>query len=466
MFRSRTSLSAVALACILLSAASALGRQVPQWRETVWPVNKSIGPLVNKADTRAILDTRFESVPVSSIIRLKFASWTLPRGTAIRITSLRSLEAVEMDAPAMQAWGGFSPMFNDDSLFVELVADPGAPPASFTLGSANGIRTDPMPPRGVIDDICGNDDRIRSNHTSVARFWVSGGLCTASLIASGDAAVSAGHCGLPVAGDFIEFDPPDSVINPTTGTFQAVLAHVSNRFPVNTSRIQRNFTFTLGPCSPPNQTEVCILSYGQDALAFGLNTNTTGQTAGHRRGDYLRIARLPGVQLNYIGTQWGCGTAAGATHMALKFVTGAVSGIRLNRDGGDFWEYITDTTPGDSGGPLIHPVFNASLGVVSSGLHFGCASSVYAFSNPAFQNAVETVVNQGTTRFVDSRGPAVPGETVGSIWCPSQTFRANAYDVVATQGTVLVAPGTYAAGTVLSRRATIRAPFGPITLVP
>jgi len=449
-------------ACLLIAAPSFAQRaQVPRWTETAWPLNKTVGPRVNPGASREVLESLYQEVPLA-IIRLKFASWTLPPGTAVRLTSPKTQQVVEMNAEALQSWGGFTPMFSDDALFVELVANPGAPAAGFVLASVNGIRMEPwFPGTGPTDNICGTDDRTRSNATGVARFWVSGGLCTASLIATGDAAVSAGHCGNPTAGSFVEFDPPDS--SPVGAT---ILAPVENQFPVDTSRVQRNFTWVFAPCPPPNQAQQCIQSFGQDALAFGLNRNTWGQSAGIRRGGHMRIARASTFTTDYSGTKWGCGTATGANNLTMKFLAGTVEGARVNRDGGAYWKYSFDTTGGDSGGPLVHPTISASLGVISSSGVTGCDSGAYAFSNAAFTTAIETLVNQGSSRFVDSFNISAPGETVGSIWAPSTTFRSNAYDAVPTNGTVYVAPGTFAAGTVLSRPATIRAPFGPVTLIP
>ncbi len=459
----------LAMIAVLAAAGFAFGSEVPPIASTKWrwldtKLFVEVLPIASAVeDVEEVRFTRTIAAPGGPLLRLRFDRWDLPPGMFVRIVSLATGESADMNNEALDAWSGFTPIFNGDQVLLEIVGH--SPQSSaVSLAAVASLEWDSSDSdRSVTpENLCGPDDRVRSNATAVARLWTGTGLCTASLIMTGEHMVSAGHCGPLGAGAFVEFDPPDSTANGTP-----VAAPPERQFPFVSGSELRDNDWTFAPCDPPNQNQQCITSYGDDALVFEVGANNLGQTAGAGREGYMRIALQTTVPTSTASTKWGCGVTVPETSTAnrtLKRLDDVFSSVD-NLDGGQYWAYSQDQTGGDSGGPFLRQSLDAAIGVNSSSSVIDCSGGhSYSFNNASFIALIETAVSASMTRFVDNASIVVPGQAAGTIWNPEHVFR-NAYDTVPASGRVVVAPGTYLTGNgLLTRPCTILAPMGGVTL--
>lgn len=390
-------------------------------------------------------------------VRLRFDHWHLPDGAMLVVTSTLTGESAELDANDLESWYGFTPAFNGSEVLVELVS---LDVATVKIGSVIGLDVfdEPVDPD---KDLCGPDDRIRDTTSAVARQW-TGGLCTASLIATGEHFVSAGHCGPVPAGAFVEFDPPDST---DRGTRR--LAPPERQFPINTPSVRIDNDWVTAPC-PSDPSRDCIVSLGDDGMIYRVNRNVDGRLPGQVRPESLAIAlREPGG-----GTplrKWGCGVTIPETstlNRTMKRADGSLDEFQT-RDNGSYAIYDIDSTGGDSGGPLIDQTLGVAIAVNSFTSISSCNNSgAFAFSDPDFRALVEAGIGQPSARFVDASRPGTLPGGAATIWNPQPAF--NRIDESTPAGGIIyVAPGTYSVGDgLLDRPVTITAPFGGVTLTP
>ena len=296
------------------------------------------GWLVNTGTKADILDSFTVEAKGHDWLRLEFEQLDLPRGTEVWITSWKDGDLQVLDAQGALEWGNTSCYLNGDTVQVEVWAEAGAEPARVQL---RGIDAGLPQPQG---SICGpTDDRVSSTDSRVARMLPVG--CTGWLIADcAGCYLTAGHCtgNIQVA----QFNVPQSNSNGSLNHPPA-----SDQYPVDSSSLQSNGGQGVG----------------NDWAVFGTFANTnTGQHAVDVQGPGFNLATsIPGTSGNSIRIT-GYGTDGGSANQTQQTHVGP-----FVNNGGTAVGYVTDTTGGNSGSPVIHEQTGQAVGIHT---HGGCSS--------------------------------------------------------------------------------------------
>src|SRR5262245_58757118 len=201
-------------AAVIAIAAGVLGQsataQPAPLVQRVVPLAIDSGPVQNNGPARAVIYSTVVKADHSAWIRLKFDEATLGRtpaggqSTIVRMTSALDGGVQYMKAVHLRQWQNTSAYFNGDTVLIEIVADPGAPPSRLVINMVwAGELVDVV--QGGIASICGADDRVLSDDPRAARILPVG--CTGWIIDDvAHCMLTAGHC----AGgtDTIEFNVP------------------------------------------------------------------------------------------------------------------------------------------------------------------------------------------------------------------------------------------------------------------
>ncbi len=258
------------------------------------------------------------SIQDAAWLRIYFAEVHLEADSFIRITSLLDQEVQELDADGMAMWDNSSAYFNGNALLVELVAAPGTTKNRFVIDQVALEMTMEVPVGGC--GICGPDDRVPSNVDWSGRLMPVG--CSASVWNTESCLVSAGHC--MNQNNVMQFRVPDSTpgcipLNPP----------IADQFPIT------SFLFTNG-------------GVGNDWAVMTTGTNSLGQTAFERYGEFRPIASSPpafGDALNI----WGYGIDSQCTRSQTK----QTSGGTVSQVFGTYFMHGVDATFGNSGSGII-----------------------------------------------------------------------------------------------------------------
>jgi V8-like Glu-specific endopeptidase len=296
------------------------------------------GWVVNTGIKGEIVDSFTVEAKGHDWLRLEFERLDLPRGTELWITSWKDGDVQVLDAQGALEWENTSCYFNGDTVQVEIWSEPGADPARVQL---RGIDAGLPQPQG---SICGpTDDRVSSTDSRVARMLPVG--CTGWLIADcAGCYLTAGHCtgNIQVA----QFNVPQSNSNGSLNHPPA-----SDQYPVDSSSLQSNGGQGVG----------------NDWAVFGTFANTnTGQHAVDVQGPGFNLATsIPGTSGNSIRIT-GYGTDGGSANQTQQTHVGP-----FVNNGGTAVGYVTDTTGGNSGSPVIHEQTGNAVGIHT---HGGCGS--------------------------------------------------------------------------------------------
>ena len=322
---------------LTLLAAPAVAQTAPA-QHVVLDHPHDTGWVLNTGSKADIIDSFTVEAKGHDWLRLDFAALELPRGTEVWITSWKDGDVQVLDAQGARDWQNTSCYLNGDTLQVELWAAAGAPPARIQLERVEAGLPQPQ------NSICGpNDDRAPSSDSRVARIMPIG--CTGWLISDcGGCYVTAGHCtgNIQVA----QFNVPQSNSNGSLNQPPA-----SDQYPIDGSSVQSNGGQGVG----------------NDWAVFGTFSNSnTGQDAADVQGPGFDLATsIPSTSGSSIRIT-GHGTDSGSANQTQQTHVGP-----FVNNGGTAVGYVTDTTGGNSGSPVIHEQSGLAIGVHT---HGGCGS--------------------------------------------------------------------------------------------
>ncbi len=405
-------------------------------------------------------------------LRLHITDHKLGSQDFFTITSLLDGGMQRLDAKSLRAWRSNTAFFNGDAVRVEL----------FTAGNSSGafvriheITVGVNAPHLTEspDTICGaNDDRTAINDAPVGRINtlnngtnVSNPFCTGWAVSNGTF-LTAGHCAdfdadgtvdARFANGVLEFNVPASQANGTT-----VFAVPNDQYPIN----QVTWQYT-GPSAPT----------GLDWAVFSVSANSnTGLLPQPSRGYYRMTDQTPTANSENVRvTGYGidntpAGTTGGenAQTYTLQSHTNTYLG-QTQASGGTFHTYSVDTTPANSGSPIVwsnNP--NFTIGIHTDG---GCTATGgfnagTSFGHDALENALQNFWGANTV-FVDSAAypNLAAGQRDGSIFRPHSTL-GNGLNATQTGGNLVLTPNNYTGVTTFNRAMTIRAPAGTATISP
>ena len=324
----------MALSLALVASASA---QNAPTNHIDMPYPHDTGYVQNTGLRADVIDSFTVDVPGADWLRLYFSKADLPRGTELRITSWADGDVQILTGQNMAQWQNTSCYLNGDKLQVDIFSEAWAERARIVLSEVDaGL---PQPDMSI----CGpTDDRVASSDPRSARILPVG--CTGWLF--DDCAgcfMTAGHCdgALGVA----QFNVP-----PSTAGGSLVNPPASDQYPVDPASVQSNGG----------------LGVGNDWAVFGCFDNpSTGLQASAAQGPGYTLGSIPGtagqtIRITGYGTDSGSANQTQQTHVG-PFVDN--SGTQLG--------YVTDTTGGNSGSPVIHEQTGNAIGIHT---HGGCGA--------------------------------------------------------------------------------------------
>lgn len=378
--------AAVLLASLLSPLPQLLAQTSPppSHSEPVWVASNNHD---NPTPVEGVVWSDFVNAPVGTPwVRLYFQTVSLPKGSYLRLVSVRDGEVMTMRQEHMAQWGYSSAYFNGNSVLVQLVAGPN------TTGNhvvVHQVMAGNIAPQIVPESICGStDDRVLATDARCGRMDPIG--CSAWIIdrpTTGNDRVhlSAGHCF--AQGQILEFNVPASGAD-------CSLSHppVSKQFAIDSASSQ----------SVNN-------GVGDDYWVFRCFPNpTTGRTTFQEQGASFALAsNLPAVATTLRNTGFGvdgtntnnaagannscsCATATtGSRNQVLQTHTGP-----LNSLGANALNYGIDTCGGNSGSVMIHETTGQAVAIHT---HGGCTTSTgssnsgTAITHPGLQTAIASV---------------------------------------------------------------------------
>lgn len=326
------------------------------------PVAFDTGEIRNLGRQRGIAYSGIVRARGHSWVRLSFSEASLartPRGgepTILRITSLLDGGVQIMNAEHLRQWGNSTAYFNGDSVRIEIICDPSSPDAPNAPASRlrmNSFMAGPNVPmdEGGIATICGStDDRVLSSEPNTARLLPSG--CTAWIINDFNrTCLTAGHCGTS-GSSVIQFNVPLS-----TATGGLVNPPPQHQYAVDAASVQSNNG-----------------GLGNDYCYFGCFPNSnTGLTPFQAQNSFFTLASTapalasPAQQIQITGYGTTSAPISPTWNQVQKTHTDAYIGVT-----GTTIRYITDTTGGNSGSPVLDLSTNTAIGIHTNG---GCTST-------------------------------------------------------------------------------------------
>ena len=283
----------------------------------------------------------------ASWMRLYFEEVQLPgdlwagNGAILRLTSWLDGDVQEMNSMHVDQWQHSSAYFNGDTVQVEILAHPGTGPARVKLRAADAGLPAPQ------ESQCGPvDDRILSNDPRSGRLLPIG--CTAWLIDDcRGCSLTAGHCTGNIS--VLQFNVPLSNGNGSLNNPPA-----SDQYAIDPASLISNGGQGIG----------------NDWGYFGTFPNTnTGLTAAQAAGSVFTVGVPPTTTTGNDIRITGFGVDS--TPQTHNQVQQTHVGPLVNNTGTQLG-YVTETTGGNSGSPVIHEQTGHAVGIHT---HGGCTTS-------------------------------------------------------------------------------------------
>ncbi len=402
-------------------------------------------------------------------MRFRLGDFQLGEGSFITISSLFDGGMQRHTAATLAEWDNWTAIFNGDAVEVVLHVGPDDDGAFVTIEKIVYAEIDdifhvPDPP--VVASLCGADNRVASTDSRVGRMFFGG--CTGWLISNGGV-LTAGHC-TPNLSGVLEFNVPASQSNGAT-----VAADPSDQYPISgnylafqnsgvgadwgqflvgansntglSAHVAQGF-FRLTNLSPAVDTTLRVTGYGVDNTPPG--TGGTGAACCDENNDDV------------------CEFNCNSTSNTLQTNTG-----RLDEIGGGIIRHQVDTTPANSGSPIIWESNGLAIGIHDAG---GCGSSSAGFTNGGTsfsQSTLAAFINDlrgNNAVYVDTARNLTPPFASGTVFMPFRTV-AEGVAFVSNGGVVSIVAGNYPAsvGNTLTagsgnKAMTIEAPVGIVTI--
>ena len=410
------------------------------------------GAVANRSDEFKQSFTTIVQSPGTRLMRLHFSPATsLGEKSYIQLISHEDGGNQKFTSSSLANWEYWSAIFNGSSVELQLHIAPGET-ASLTIDQ---IAVDdfgaggPAAPGGGIASLCGADNRVASNDSRVGR--LSGincgngggcGGCTGWLVSNG-AVLTAGHCvddPGDFIGDLIEFNVPMSDANGSPNA-----ADPDDQYPIGTfyAMFQSNgvgedwAVLSVGPNSDTGlnphiaqgffHMSSLVPSGGSTIRVTGFGVDNTPAGPGGAGSPCCDADNDDVCEFNCNSSAYTQQTATGP----------------LDELAGTTLEYEVDTTPANSGSPVIRDGNGFAIGIHTAG---GCEFAIpddnqgtwfgYGPLNTALNQAIENAT------FVDAQ--PVSSIQIGNVLNPARTVIFGGA-VVANGGTMFVVAGNYTA---------------------
>jgi len=351
----------LAVSCIPIAVSQEI--QPAPLASSVVGVEIDSGPVTNTGPAHQIVYSDVVSVPGATWLRLKFDVAELPgdplngADAILVITSLLDGAFQTMNAQHVAQWKNTSAYLNGDAVLIEIIAPPGVGPSRVVINEVTA---------GAIDgsigaSICGStDDRQLSSDPRAARVVPVG--CSVWMINDcNHCFLTAGHCQGSM--DVVQFNVP---LSTSGGGYQS--PPPQDQYAVDDASLQGNGGQGVG----------------NDWAYFGVFPNsTTGLTPFEAQGDsYILASSAPPVAGQQIRIT-GYGTVSSPISMTWNGVQKTHTGP-FETSSGTTVQYVTDTTGGNSGSPVIEEGTGLAIGIHT---HGGCTSGGGQNSGTAIQHS-------------------------------------------------------------------------------
>ncbi len=298
------------------------------------------GWIANTAAARAVVFTTTVRQPGAVWLRLHLDASNLPSGTELQLRARADGAVQRFDGGSLRDYAFRSAYFNGDEVTVELLAAPG------TRGNRLHVPVVELGPLVALPESqCGpTDDRLPSTDKRSGRQYPTG--CSSWLI-SETVVLTAGHCtanaaqqihfNVPLSSSSgqLRFPPPSDQYAYDTATLQRLDSGVGSDWTVTT--VHRNSTTKLYP----GQVQGAWYELGTvPTTPSGNNIRITGYGTGGQQPEWNQAQKTHVGPLNTVRTTSLC--------------------------------YVTDTTGGNSGSPIIHENTGKAVGIHT---HGGCSTS-------------------------------------------------------------------------------------------
>lgn len=306
-------------------------------------------------------------------LRLDFGIVNLPEGSYLRLTGIKDQVHQRLDANSLQDYANSSCFFNGDEVLLELIAAPGSRGNRVEVASVS-VGQLPAEP----DTICGDlDDRQLSFDNRQGRLSTG---CTGWMIGP-DLALSAGHCGATDRDLILSFNVP---LSTSTGSLRA--SHPDDQYPYHViEAIAEGVGVDWGIARLRPNSNTGLLP----PEAYGEGFYELGPIPNRPNVDQIRIT--------------GYGSVSSSSNLPRSFTQ-----VQKTHEGplavlgGTFLQYVTDTTGGNSGSPVIDVATGMAVGIHT---HGGCSAG-------GGQNSGTRVDRNDLVAAIDlASPPGVPGET-------------------------------------------------------
>jgi V8-like Glu-specific endopeptidase len=345
---------------LTLAATAPLLAQSQPIPEIIVPVGIDSGSVQNTmtspvtAGTEQVVWSGVVTAPGSPWIRLHYAGVMLSGhrdrgsdGSYLRITSLKDGHHQTQHSVHVGQWQDTSAYFNGDSVLVEILAHQGTGPNRIII---DRVWAGP-PSLPSIDSICGaTDDRQLSSDPRVCRLWPVG--CTGWLIDDCQKCMlTAGHC-TGTSMQVAQFNVP-----PSSSGGSAVAPPPADQYAIDNSSVQTNGGQGVG----------------NDWGYYGVFPNsTTGLTPFQSQGSQAFTLLPPpavtaGAQIRITGNGSTSSPVSPTWNLVQKTHVGS-----FTTSAGTTVQYVTDTTGGNSGSPVIYESTGDAIGIHT---HGGCTST-------------------------------------------------------------------------------------------
>jgi len=311
------------------------------------------GEVVNHRRERGVIWSTVVRVKSAAWMRLYFDDAELGRAatrrggkiaqrTQLRITSLVDGAVQTLDFNSMRQWGNSSAYFNGDALLLEIIADPKAGPSRI---SGSDILFGLPGPQPALRTLCGSDDRVPSTDARMGR--TSNG-CTAWMIDDAERCMlTAGHCDGSVGSlpfDVVHFNVPESEPDGTLN-----MSVPDDQYAIDPASIQ-----STGSGVP-----------GTEYTYFGVFPNSnTGLTPAEAQGAFFTFVAPPAASSQTLRvTGYGTTNPPDELNQVQQTSTGPFVANPTSI------EHQVDTTPGNSGSPIILESTGEAIGIHT---HGGC----------------------------------------------------------------------------------------------
>lgn len=300
-------------------------------------------------------------------IRIHIADYELGAQSFLTIRSLADGDVQRFDARSLPQWSNWSAIFRGDAVALELHVAPNERDIFVQVDEVQVA--DPLDRAGAPAgppqrSICGDlDDRVPSSDSRVGRLFFGG--CTGWLVSTGGV-LTAGHCGTPdgnITG-VIEFNVPPSQSNGTP-----VPAAVNDQYPV-----------AAGSAQSQSGGE------GADWAVFSINANSNTGLQAHRVQGFFRMTwSAPAVDTTLRVTGYGldnrpAGSGGGGccdadgdgnceNNCNSASLTQQTDTGRMDSIDSSIIEHEVDTTPANSGSPIVWNANGFTIGIHTNG---GC----------------------------------------------------------------------------------------------